>query len=579
MHKKLKTTLIFLFICIPSFLLSQEKSESSALNKSIQHNTTSFTTNADFKKAQSYFFNNHWDSTLVLTTKVLSTSAKDEKLIDYCHFFRGISFFEKKLFKKAEDEFLKISKNFQLLPNVKAKLGSIALESYLFEKALSYYKEVEKIPKLHSQTINMEHIKDNIGICYLHLQKYEKAKPYLLESVRYQEEQKDTVLLIGSYGNLATLYYDLYKDNLAIPLFQKAYALAKTTNDFSTLQTTTENMAVVEENRKDYKKALQYRKEYEQWTDSLNDQNKIYATAKAEEKIAVEKEQKRIVKLEAEKEIEAAERDTFLYSAIILFVMLGVSLYFYRAKVKRNKIIHQQKENLDALNTTKDKLFSIVSHDLRSSVNAIKTSNKKLIKTLESEKRSKVNDLLQNNSAIVNNAYTLLDNLLNWALLQTDQTFFRMTNLQLYNTVEHVAYNYTAILADKEISFENTVPKNETIYADKESLKIILRNLIDNAIKFSHSKDQIRIYTKNDATNFCHLIVEDTGIGMDTNTRQELLKDTTLLAKKQHENIIGTGLGMQLCKSMIKKNNGTFSIESELGKGTKMIISLPKKLI
>ena len=72
------------------------------------------------------------------------------------------------------------------------------------------------------------------------------------------------------------------------------------------------------------------------------------------------------------------------------------------------------------------------------------------------------------------------------------------------------------------------------------------------------------------------MVVEDTGLGMSETARLKLLEDSVLLNKKEHEDIIGTGLGIQLCKSMIKKNNGKFDIESELGKGTKMIVSLPK---
>jgi signal transduction histidine kinase len=162
--------------------------------------------------------------------------------------------------------------------------------------------------------------------------------------------------------------------------------------------------------------------------------------------------------------------------------------------------------------------------------------------------------------------------------LQTKQSFFQITKLRVASIVEHVSFNYKAILADKEISFSTNIDKKTIVYADQESLKIILRNLIDNAIKFTNTKGKITIYTENDDADYCHLIVEDTGIGIDNETRESLLKDTKLLSKKKHENIIGTGLGLQLCKSMIKKNNGTFSIESTLGKGTKMIISLPKNL-
>jgi signal transduction histidine kinase len=557
-------------------VLSQEKLKLKLLSKLIQEQTTSFASNENFEKAKLFLSENQWDSTLVYTAKTLNFTPANPKLADYCHFLRGLSFFEKKIFETAENEFLKISKDFDFISDTKAKLGSIALEQSNFQKALRYYKEIENIQQPKGETINIKNIKDNIGICYLHLKAYDKAEPYFIESVKMNEQLKDTLLLIASYGNLASFYYEQYKDNLAIPLYKKAYALAKTTDDFEAKRNTAVNLSIIEENRKDLAKALQYRKEYEQWKDSVNNQSKIYATAEAEKKIAVEKKEKEVAVLKADNEVKAAQRNTYLYSAIILLLMLGLSVYLYREKVKRNHIINAQKENLDELNATKDKLFSIVSHDLRSSVNAIKISNKKLLHTLEAEQLTKVNHLLQNNSAIVNNAYGLLDNLLNWALLQTEQTFFQVEEFQLALIVDHVAYNYKAMLADKEITFENSVTKDVHVYVDKESLKIVLRNLIDNAIKFSNAGDSIRIYTKNDTADFCHLVIEDTGMGMSETTRLELLKDTSLLAKKQHEDIIGTGLGMQLCKSMIQKNKGQFSIESELGKGTKMIVSLPQ---
>ncbi|KAB8153020.1 tetratricopeptide repeat protein [Kordia sp. TARA_039_SRF] len=577
MYLRLRFILTQLIIYIPVFLFSQEKLISHQLAVQIKNQTRQLSTNTDFQKATTFFLQEEWDSTLIYTGKVLNLHEETTKLSNYCHFYRGFSFFNKELYNNAEHELLKIPDDFDFHINVFSKLGSIALEKSNFEKALSYYKKVEILFNEPNLSIKVNSIKDNIGLCYFHLQKYTLAEPYLIESVQRYEEFKDTLELIGSYGNLANLYYEQYKDDAAIPYFLKAYELAKTTNNSKAKKKTSKNMAIVEENRKDYPKSIKYYKEHMQWKDSVNNQNKIYAVAQAEKKTAVEKKEKEVAVLKADNKVKIAQRNTYLYSAIILLVMFGVSLYLYREKVKRNKIIQQQKEDLDALNNTKDKLFSIVSHDLRSSVHAIKTSNKKLISKLETEKSTEVNNLLQNNSSIVNNAYTLLDNLLNWALLQTKQTHFEITTLGLHTIVEHVAYNYTAILADKEITFKNTVSKDENILADRESLKIILRNVLDNAIKFSNEGDAITIYTKNDDSEFCQLIVEDTGIGMDETTRLALLEDTSLLAKKQHENSIGTGLGMQLCKSMIKKNNGTFSIESELGKGTKIILSLPKK--
>lgn len=568
----------FLFIIFfPLYALTQNNENLTDFRKIIAQQTTQFKNHKLFSKTLSFFVEEESDSTLVYTKKILSSGIENKELIDYCHFFRGFSFYKKNLLTESEKEFSKVSPNFKYFTNVIAFLGTVSLEASQFDKALNYYKRIEYVNDNELLITNISKVKGNIGVCYLHLQKFEKAEKYLTKTLQLQEKLKDTLEIIGSYGNLANVYYEQYKDAEAIPLFQKAYQLAKTTDDFIARQNTSLNMAVVEENRKDLAKALQYRKEYEQWKDSINNQSKIYAVAKAEEKIAIEKEQKQVAVLKAKNEVQAAQRNTYLYSAIILLILFGVSLYFYRLKVKSNNIINAQKEDLDELNATKDKLFSIVSHDLRSSVNAIKVGNKKLIQNIESQDIVEAKNLLYKNSTIVNSAYNLLDNLLNWALLQTKQSFFQITKLQLEAIVAHVAFNYKAILDEKKITFKNAVAKKAIVFADQESLKIILRNLIDNAIKFTNAGGNITIYSEDDHSDFLHLIVKDTGIGMDEDTRNELLKDTTLLAKKKHENIIGTGLGMQLCKSMIQKNNGAFSIESKLGEGTKMIVSLPKK--
>ena len=578
MYNQLKITVLCILVCIPVIFTGQNPKSKVPFTDQVKQKTAAFSSHHDFEKARQYFLRSEWDSTLVYSMKELVSTPNDQTIEAYCHLFRGFSFYHKELFKEAQKEFLQINQEFDFSANVKAKLGSIALEFSEFEKAISYYKQVEKMAPEKTQTVNMSNVRHNLATCYIHLSQFDKAEHYLRQNILLHEASKDTIELIGSYGNLATLFYEQYKDDQAIPYFEKAYNLAITTNHFVHRKNTALNMAVVEENRKNFEKSIQYRKQYEQWKDSINNQANIYAVAQAERQIAVEKEQKQVALLKADNQVKQAQRNTLLYSAIILFVMFGVSLYFYREKVKRNHIINTQKEDLDALNATKDKLFSIVSHDLRSSVHAIKTSNKKLIDNLDSKNKEDTETLLQKNSAIVNGAYNLLDNLLNWSLLQTQQSFFEITKLRLSVIVSHVAYNYTGMLADTSIEFVNDVSKEAIVYADRESLKIILRNLIDNAIKFTQEGGKITIYTK-DATDFYDLIVEDSGIGMKQETVHELLQETKLLSKKRHENILGTGLGLQLCKSMVKKNHGEFSIESELGKGTKMIVSLPKNKI
>ncbi len=575
---RVKTSFLALafFFMIPAILYAQQHTETTYFDDQIKKMSDPYKDEFAFAKAQSFFLQKEWDSTLVYTTQQLSTPSNTKELEDFCHFFRGYSFKQKKIFKEAKEEFSVISKDFSFYKHTQLNLGTIALEQNEYKKALDYFKKIENYSPSELQGIEKNNIEENIGLCYMYLGEFDQAETYLKKTIQFQEQKKDTISLIGTYGNIANLYYEQYKDELAIPFFQKAYDLSKKVKDVELKTTTALNMAVVEENRKKYPLSLTYRKEYEQWKDSLNDQNKIYEVAQLEKQFAVKQKQKEVSLLQAENEIKVAERNGLLYSSIVLLILLGTGIYFYKEKIKSNKIIVAQKETLDELNATKDKLFSIVSHDLRSSVHALKTSHTTLIDTVAAKDLKKIDTVLHTNSAIVNGAYNLLDNLLNWALLQTKQSYFEIAEMRLYFIVEQVAHNYQALMLEKQIYFENKVSKSDKVFADQESIKIILRNLIDNAIKFSNTDGKIKIYTQHKDLSYCDLIVEDTGMGMKDSTRVELLKDSVLLSKKENEDIIGTGLGMQLCKSMIKKNHGKFSIESELGKGTKMIVSLSK---
>lgn len=572
---KFKLFLISLYLIIPSVLFSQEEAINPVLNKSLQKKSVEFRTEINFNKAQYFFANQKWDSTLVYCMKQLNSS-KNKELADYCHYLRGNSFKQLKLFQEAKKELNLVSKKFVFYPLVNKALGESSSELEEFEKAIYYFNEVEKSPNLDKQGIKIRGIYCDLGVCYLHLSQFNKAEEYLFKGKNLLEKEKKSEALFLLYTNIANLYYVQYKDQQAIPYFEKAYSLSKQIKDFESKGMASKNMSVVEENKGNFKKALIYRKEFGQWKDSLNNQNKIWAVADFEKKFAVAQKQKQIKVLEIENQLKNSQRNWLFFSAICLFLLLTTGVYFYAQKVKSAKIILLQKDKLDELNATKDQLFSIVSHDLRSSVNALKTSNAKLSATLETKNYDELNQLIIQNSGIANGAYSLLDNLLHWALLQTKQLYFHKESVHLFSIVQQIEYNYKPLLIDKSITFENSVSKNIFIFVDLDSLKIVLRNLLDNAIKFSNENGKISFYTQENNPESCQLVLEDTGLGMDEETIAAILKDDELLTKKGKSETIGTGLGMQLCKQMIKKNGGTIRIESELQKGTKMILTFPK---
>lgn len=574
----------FFFLLLPILLLSQQGKSLSPFQKELKKATDEYVSIPGFEKARSFFLAGQFDSTLVYSLRQLSTQPKTIELKNYYHFFRGFSFRENGVFNEAKEEFSKISKNFEFYNHTKIVLGGIAFEQSEFKKAINYYKIIDSIKTDDLRGIKKSNIQENIALCYMHLKDFDKGKRYLLSNVKRYESRKDTLELIGTYGNLATFYYNQEEKSQkqqAIPYYVKAYNLSKTVKDEfinEDVISAIYNIMIIERDRQNFSKALTYMSEYVDYKDFLNDRDRTWENAEREKEFAVQLKQDEVNALALENKLKIAERNGFIYITIILLLLLVAVIYFYKEKVKTNKIIIAQKEGLDELNATKDKLFSIVSHDLRSSVYALKTSNTELSENLEAKNLEAVDDLLNTNSAIVNGAYNLLDNLLHWALLQTEQSYFEITKMYLFVIVEQTVYNYKPLMKNKQLLFENNISEDEMIAADQESLKIVLRNLLDNAIKFSNPEGKITIYTRTTDGNYCDLVIEDTGVGMSEATRLELIKDTGLLAKKENENVIGTGLGLQLCKSMIQKNNGKFAIESELGKGTKMIVSLRKTL-
>lgn len=568
---------VLLFLFLPLMVFSQQKKSLNYFEDAIQKKVRSSKNGINFKKAQYFFFKKEWDSTLMYSMKQLNFNT-DLETKEYCHYFRGFSLSEKGLYKQANIEFSLINKSFQYYYLVNNSIGVLFYYEKKFEKAIVFFLAAEKKILDHKDESEIATLYENIGVCYLHLHQFTKAESYFKKDVLSNPKQV-TKNVVRSYINIANLYYLQYKDQQAIFYFQKAYTLSKNIKDFNLKQTTAFNMSVVEENRNNLKKALEYRKEAEDWKDSLNNQNKIWAVADFEKKFAVAQKQKQIKVLEVENKLKNTQRNGLFFAAIGLLLILTGGVYLYGQKVRNTKTILLQKNKLDELNATKDQLFSIVSHDLRSSVNALKTSNAKLAATLETKNYDELHQLIIQNSSIANGAYSLLDNLLHWAMLQTKQLYFHKESVHLYSIVQQIEYNYKPLLLDKEITFENLVSRNTFIFVDLDSLKIVLRNLLDNAIKFSNQNGQIKFYSQDTNESFCQLIIEDTGIGMTENTIKELLTDSELLAKKANSEIIGTGLGLQLCKQMIQKNSGTLTIESEINKGTKMILNFPKTIV
>ncbi len=567
---KLQFLLIFLGSFLFVFSFSKVENFEKFINFQKKDNQASRKT--DFDKAEYFFSKKNWDSTIIYTSKTIRIS-KQQNVLYYCHYLRGCSYMKKELYGEALKEFDALPESFYLYNKILRYYAGIALEQKKFNEAICYFNILKKHPNYNTEKY---YVLNGLGVCYLHLKAYKKAEVYLSQFTALPK--KDTLSSIGMYSNIANLYYIQYKDNQAIPYFEKAYHLSQKTNNHKLRRTTSKNMAVVEENRKNFAKSLIYRKEFEQWSDSLHKQNKIKGIAELNNKHAVEQKQKQIQLLEVENKAKIMQRNGFIIFSVLLFLLLSTGLYFYIQKNRANKLILSQKEELSNLNTTKNQLLSVIGHDLRSSVHALNQSNTKLLKNIDKGNFESLGSTARKSTVIGRSTYNLLENLLHWATLQTHQLYFSIESINLHAVMQQVTYDYQPLFEHKNLIFKNTIPEPTFVTADLDSLKVVIRNILDNAIKFSKKEGTITTYTYTTMDEYLYFVIEDTGIGMDTTTREALLTKGKLLNKKKDQKGIGTGLGIRLCISMIQKNKGKLQIESTPDTGTKMIIALPKSV-
>ncbi|WP_379963269.1 ATP-binding protein [Epilithonimonas sp. UC225_85] len=479
------------------------------------------------------------------------------------------------MFEEAKSEFRKISDHFIFKPKILVYLGDIAVEQEKYAKALNFYHQVKGNSQFEKFDIDEAKVLHNVGLCYLHLTDYKNAEINLVKSLSLQEAKKDTIAIIGSYMDIAGIYYEQYKDNLAIPYYKKAYMLSiKIRGNYFVKKNASLNMAVVEENRKNYSQSLKYRKESEAWTDSLNNQSRIWSLAQLEKRLAIKSKQSEVNMLITQNKLEALEKNRILYITILLSAILVGGVYFYVQKLKTNRIILDQKTRLDESNTAKDVLFSIVSHDLRSYINSLKSMYYKMQVSIEHSDLVRLKDEIKTGSFIADSTHNLLNNLLHWALMQTNQLYFNQESVNLYMITEQVVYNYKSLMIEKNIFFENSITGNLKVKADQESLKIILRNVLDNAIKYTDQGGQILIYENELSDNYYSITVEDNGKGMTEELQTKILDGSKILTTEKNK--AARGLGLHLCKSLVKKNLGLLKLESRINLGTKITISLLK---
>lgn len=269
------------------------------------------------------------------------------------------------------------------------------------------------------------------------------------------------------------------------------------------------------------------------------------------------------------------------YTAIglipVLFIILFLSLWSRSLKKnvkKKTRILQEKTASLEEINATKDKLFSVIAHDLKTPFNSILGLSGLLTEYLHEYDIAKLEYFSKNIHSTAKNTLNLLENLLCWAKSQTGEIKYKPEAINVEKIISETVNFFDAPASVKNITLNHIQNYEIEVDADQNMFRLVLNNLISNAIKFTHPNGKIDVYSIYRQKEV-EITVSDNGTGMDEAVRDNLFKTNANPSSKGTENEDGTGLGLILCKEFVEKNGGTIWVESELGIGSDFSFTIP----
>lgn len=431
------------------------------------------------------------------------------------------------------------------------------------------------------------------GEIYAIHKEFDKALKEYNESVKLCLATHNNAMRVASMHRIAKIYLQTGRTNDAIAVLQKNINEAHLFGYREELERSYKILSEAYHKKGNTALAYEYLQRHLVLHDSIfNEQNsaKLTSLQSRSETDMKQAQIELLTKESALRQEEITRQRIQLYAviggcsfAVLLMIVLLVGIRnVTKAKRKlelqkeelanKNTLIEEKSSELSRLNTTKDKLFSIIGHDFRSPLQSLKG----LLELINRQNLSQqeFNHYSKDLTYKIDSVYANLNNLLNWSVMQLQGIQTKPTAVDVSVLANEVLILYTEASRQKRVTLVNKIESDSLAFADQDHVHLVLRNLISNAIKFTPALGTVRVYSAQKAGEI-EISIEDSGVGISGKDMEKLFVKETLWTVNGTNNEKGLGLGLLLCKEFIEKNNGRLYVTSEVGKGTTFTFTLP----
>ncbi len=479
--------------------------------------------------------------------------------------------------------------------------GNVFADLKEYDKTEEWFKRAYEEIKNCNSPVNQALITYNLGALFYRQKKYTEASEYISKSLEANLKIGDRVKTERCYRVQGSIYFDQKDYSQAKKYFEVAMGIAKKINNsnaimanYDNLYQTYWNIGYFSRNIENLDKALSFYQKYNQIKDSLY---KIETTSKVlelEKKYETEKKNSQITLLEKENQhkedqilVQKTQRNQLIVAVVLVTGILGIFVYFFYYYKKVNKLlrlqrkrilkqksqISEQRNKLQKSLKTQNKLFSIIAHDLRSPLASISNISSLIGLYIEDKDYDGLDTTKIMLDQKTEQILDLTDNLLIWARTQTENLKPLFVALSLNEIFNECFELYRPIAADKGITIDRLEQKDLLIWADRNMVKTICRNLVNNAIKFTSENGQINIWYE--PKNQVALIsIKDSGIGIEKDRIDSLFEISYEKATWDTSGAKSTGLGLSVCKEFVTAMNGKIWVESEKNVGSCFTVEL-----